>query len=664
LIAPLLGFGLLATSRMIDAERAAAEEQLRLAAHTVSVTIDRELTDSIKTLEAIARSPLLKEGGWETFHREVSAIFRATGDAIVVVDYDLHQLVNPNVPYGTPLPEIGDSDTARKVLATGKPAIGDLLSGPGVQQPVPVVMVPVTVDRAVRYVLAMSPEPTTLSGILEQQYLPHGWIARVADRNGLILARSERHQELFGKAVLDSEGESPGHPDVVTTKDRQGNLILRAYTVSEVSGWHTAVWVPLTIIDAPARELRLALAGLAVLAFAVSLFAAALVGRWLAHPIAGVANAAAALGRGDSVAYAPCAIAEVNVVGATLAAAAEQRRQAEAAIEESSQRLRLALDIAAIGHHDTDLADGMIAFDEQAMTILGLSTSVLSLDESGKLAHPDDRGVIEAAAASALDPAARPTTTAEYRIIRPDGLLRWLHWRGRGVFDDSVTPPRPVRLVGVMMDITERKRAEEHVRFLMRELSHRTKNVMAVVQAISWQTAQKSLDLKDFEQRFTQRLEALARSHDLLVKREWQGVVLEDLVRAQLEPFLDSAKDRLATHGPVLLLMPTAAQELGLALHELATNASKYGALSVAAGKIDIGWTINCGTAGTKRFFMTWRETGGPLVSPPARRGFGSTVTTSSLSRSFNGETKLDYRPEGLSWELAAPIDHLITEVS
>ena len=218
--------------------------------------------------------------------------------------------------------------------------------------------------------------------------------------------------------------------------------------------------------------------------------------------------------------------------------------------------------------------------------------------------------------------------------------------------------------LAAILDVTDRKRAEDHLRFVMRELSHRTKNLMAVVQAISWQTAKKSLDLDDFEQRFTVRLEALARSHDLLVKHDWRGVILEDLVRAQLEPFLDSAGDRLAMHGPALLLMPSVAQELGLAMHELATNASKFGALSVPDGKVEIGWAIERdATNGTGRFHMTWRESGGPGVSPPVTRGFGSMVVTAALSTTFKGEAELDYPPEGLVWQLIAPMGQLVAEL-
>jgi two-component sensor histidine kinase len=206
-------------------------------------------------------------------------------------------------------------------------------------------------------------------------------------------------------------------------------------------------------------------------------------------------------------------------------------------------------------------------------------------------------------------------------------------------------------------------KANEQLTAAQEELSHRIKNLMALVQAIAWQTAQQSQDFEDFEHRFTQRLKALARSHALLVKREWHGVVLEDLVRAQLEPFVDRATDRLLVHGPALQLTPLAAQDLGLALHELATNASKYGALSVLTGKLEIGWRIDRGAAGAKQFHLTWRESGGPMVSPPAHNGFGSRVIGGTLPRTFNGKVELAYAPEGFSLELTAPMGDLIAEL-
>ena len=206
---------------------------------------------------------------------------------------------------------------------------------------------------------------------------------------------------------------------------------------------------------------------------------------------------------------------------------------------------------------------------------------------------------------------------------------------------------------GIMRDITKRKQAEEHVRFIMRELSHRTKNLLAVVQTMAWKTARTSLDLEDFEDRFASRVQALACSHDLLTKREWHGVRLEDLVRGQLHLF--GAEKHLDAHGPDLVLRPEAAQNLGLALHELATNAAKYGALTRPAGRIEVGWSIDLEDAASPQFRMYWRETGGPEASPPKRNGFGHTVIKEMTGRALKGEVALEFTPEGFVWQLTAP---------
>jgi len=214
-------------------------------------------------------------------------------------------------------------------------------------------------------------------------------------------------------------------------------------------------------------------------------------------------------------------------------------------------------------------------------------------------------------------------------------------------------------ILATVVDITVRKKAEQHLRLVMRELSHRTRNVLAVVQVMAWQTARTSVDLDDFEERFTNRIDALTRSHDLLVKRGWQGVAIDELVQAQLAPFLDEAQKRLAARGPALLLKPEAAQNLGLALHELATNASKYGALSRPTGRIEIGWTIDPDVATRRRFHMSWREIGGPEVMPPKHTGFGHTVIKDTVARALRGEVALEFKPEGFVWRLTGSPDRM-----
>lgn len=187
-----------------------------------------------------------------------------------------------------------------------------------------------------------------------------------------------------------------------------------------------------------------------------------------------------------------------------------------------------------------------------------------------------------------------------------------------------------------------------HVRLLMGEVSHRAKNTLSLVQAIARQTA--TGEPETFIARFNERIRALASNQDLLVRNGREGVELDNLVRAQLA-HLDQVGPQISTHGPVgLRLNAAAAQVIGLGLHELATNAIKYGALSTAAGHVDIGWEV-----GKSAFKMTWIESGGPPVKPPERLGFGTTVITSLPKMTVDGEARLDFSSSGVAWHLTCP---------
>jgi PAS domain S-box-containing protein len=202
--------------------------------------------------------------------------------------------------------------------------------------------------------------------------------------------------------------------------------------------------------------------------------------------------------------------------------------------------------------------------------------------------------------------------------------------------------------VCIAQDVTEQKAHEEQVHFLMREVNHRAKNTLSLVQAVARQTVAR--EPEDFIGRFTERIQALAANQDLLVRNEWQGVDVKDLVRAQLAHFADLVGSRIAVDGPRLRLNAAAAQAIGLALHELATNAGKYGALSMDAGCVDVRWRLDGHV-----FAMNWIERNGPPVSRPERLGFGSTVVDSMAKRTVGGEVELDYASSGLVWRLTCP---------
>ena len=246
---------------------------------------------------------------------------------------------------------------------------------------------------------------------------------------------------------------------------------------------------------------------------------------------------------------------------------------------------------------------------------------------------------------------------AELRI-ETGKAVRW--------YDFHIEPMRDVSgsllgLTGAAVDITERKESEAHLRLLMRELTHRSKNLLAVIQAMARQTARHSGSIDKFLERFSARVQALARSHDLLVQESWHGASLKELVRSQLAYYLDREPDQVSIEGPDIRLKPEAAQSLGLALHELAANAAKHGALSRSSGRVEISWQPLTENGGVELF---WRETRGPKVSAPKRRGFGSMVIEHNLTRALDAEVLLDFAAEGLICRVAVPKNQLAVRAS
>ncbi len=207
-------------------------------------------------------------------------------------------------------------------------------------------------------------------------------------------------------------------------------------------------------------------------------------------------------------------------------------------------------------------------------------------------------------------------------------------------------------------DITERRRAEEHVKLLMAEVNHRAKNLLAVVQAFAHQTA-KYGDPANFTEQLSDRIDGLAAGQDLLVRNHWMGVDVADLVEVQLAHFKDLIGTRVLIDGPpALTLNMAAAQGIGMALHELATNAAKYGALSNRVGRVHIAWRVT--DAPKPTFSMSWQESGGPVVAPPTRKGFGQIVIGRMAEASVEGRAEMAFRPSGLSWDLSASVENTL----
>lgn len=240
----------------------------------------------------------------------------------------------------------------------------------------------------------------------------------------------------------------------------------------------------------------------------------------------------------------------------------------------------------------------------------------------------------------------------EWRLRLPDGSLRWLLTRGRPIKDES---GRIVRWIGTDTDITERKTYERQLRLLINELNHRVKNTLATVQSIAGQTLRCSGDIDEARARFEERLVALAHAHDILTKESWEGAVLRDIIETTTAPHRSTGAERFILAGPHVRLPPQYALALAMALHELCTNAAKYGALSVREGKVMIAWEVT-ESEGARKFRICWQEIGGPPVTPPSRRGFGTRLIEQGLHRDLEGSVKMQFAPEGAICVIEAPL--------
>jgi PAS domain S-box-containing protein len=341
----------------------------------------------------------------------------------------------------------------------------------------------------------------------------------------------------------------------------------------------------------------------------------------------------------------------------------EELTEANRRLRENEARYSTALAIGRMGTWETDLVARTRLWTKEGMALFGLSLADGrgqvggDNDEYRGALHPDDRHLVEKFHALADK---QDSFTSEYRVVWPDGTMLWL--RGRGQVVARALDGKAERLVSIVTDVTERKAAEDHVQFLMHEISHRSKNLLMVIQSIARRTARTAANLEDFQGRFERRLQGLAASHDVLVSMNWHGAPLAELVRQQLVPFVEIQSSRFEVAGPDIVVTAEAAQAIGLAIHELATNAIKYGALSEPAGRVSISWGFD-GRAGTlPPLVLNWVERGGPQVSPPSRKGFGHVVIGEMVERSLSGRVAVEFAAEGLKWSVSIPANNLVSD--
>lgn len=523
-ILPFLVVGSVLLIAYVNIERDQALSRVPALSDSLSDAIDRKLAGYISNLRALASAVQMED----VTTPRISALARsgaeALGGSIVLLDTSGRQIVNTASAADDPLPMTADPEAAHRLFSAGKPDVSDLVQGNVHNRQIFAVRVPIKSDDEFRYSLGYVPPANEVESIVRELRLPKGWFAAVIDRKGVIVARSYRHEDFYGKpASPHFLMRLTGQSGVLDSVDLEHRQTVTAYRASDLSGWRSLVWVSKDVLEAKANTAFWVLVSLAAVTLFVSLLVGYLVAHYIRAPTRQLVAAAHALAAGGKVEFDRSLMREANVVGSALIDAAND------------------------------------------------------------------------------------------------------------------------------------------VRVFMLEISHRSKNLLAVIQALARQTQRSASSLDDFGVRFSNRLQSLAHSHDLLVDRNWEGIEVADLVRAQLKAFTDQTDSRVQATGEVVLLSPAMAQHIGLALHELATNATKYGALSIPSGRVLVTWHTTRSNDGANIFDLSWVERGGPPLTRPTRAGFGTAVLEQLAARGVGGKTDVRWNEEGMEWRLTAPLARAAT---
>lgn len=267
--------------------------------------------------------------------------------------------------------------------------------------------------------------------------------------------------------------------------------------------------------------------------------------------------------------------------------------------------------------------------------------------------HQDDRPGMQTALEAAIS--GQTNYDMEYRVGTPNDGIRWIQFRGRASYRADGTP---LTIAGISLDVTARRQAEDHRDLLSNEMGHRVRNTLATVHAIVRQTLSHASSLQEAASALDARILSLAKAHDILTRASWDSALMDEVVKVALGPFASAADYRYSFSGPAFRLGSRAALAFAMALHELATNAVKYGAFSTDAGQVHVSWGLS-GAGPVETLSFRWEEIGGPPVGTPTRTGFGSRLIEQALAMEIGGQAKIEFAPTGVVFTAEAAITEL-----
>ena len=672
LVIALIGPGLIFTAillvRYAATERARFEQDSREIVRGIALSVDRDTAGLVSVLQTLATSPRLKDNEFENFDAQARLVRDAIGLDILLRRPDGQQVVNTAVPRAAPLPRSALPIDRELATGTQRAMVSGFLKGMQHRDATYAVAVPVLGDGSVTHILSFTVPISRLEGLVGREAVA-GWTTGLSDREGLVLARVPTLESIIGTPRLATlRQHQTATPGVWEGKDRQLKPVTVVEARSRLTGWTATAIIPQALVEARLRNWIWAFCGFGLLVLATSSILAVHLWSRVSRPLRRLAATGPALARGEAIPRITSPIHEIRRLGDVLADASLRLRtrsdERDRALAETERGLSALRESEARFRHMADSAPALIWMTDETAQIsfanmhfdhmFGLATAAqITGDDWRRIIFPDDYEIFATLFSNAFEN--RVPFQADVRVIDRNGIVRWLRCEGVPRTDDT---GNFLGYTGCNVDITDAKRAAEHQQLLIHELNHRVKNTLATVQSIAGQSLRRleGAEASAARSAFEARLLALARVHNVLTRESWDGAELGNVVADAIAP-LDAAegqRSRFHVSGPALRLPPRLALSIAMALHELGTNAVKYGALSQEGGTVTIAWTVD--REAETRLNLRWSEHGGPPVVPPTRTGFGSRLIERSLARELDGEVRLVFAATGVVCTIEAPV--------
>ncbi len=653
------------------AQRRIIESQRLDVASNLTHLLDREFASATAALSVMAASPEIQAGFAGIPANYAAVAGRQKIGALVLSDRTGEEVASSQLAARP-----RRLASAAVAVAENRPVVSDVTGGSATEnvagRPVFTISVPVVRDGAPVQALSAEISLDRLAPLFEEAGLAPGWIAAIVDRRGVFAARSRAPETYLGR---------PAHPSVVAVATGEadagtfenvtldGTPVANTFRRSAAMGWTSVVAVPVALLREPLWSAAMWLAVLAIALGLLSVVLALAVGKRISGPVQAVGAAARALVGNRPLPPAESGIAELREVWTALSDAEGVARERARLVDElrrnaveaqaRKEELEALLDVLPAAVFIADDGEGAhVAGNRATYELLrvpvgsnvaklaptGAGPQNFEVRVGGKTLSSDELPMRRAALSG------EPVLGVEMELVFPEGDRKFIYGSAQPMFDAG---KRVRGTVGAFVEITARKKAEEHIAFLLREMSHRMSNLIAVVQSMAALSAQSATSMAAFQERFADRLRALGVAQNLLATQAWSGASLRQLVEQNVAAFAGDG-GRFVIDGPEVSLLPEAAQSIGLALHELATNAVKYGSLSVPAGKVRIAWR-HIGEGERHFLLLSWKEEGGPPVEPPTRKGFGQIVSGDMVAQALDARVDTDYAAEGFSWAVRLP---------